>query len=1715
MTNHDIYRPTVKGSPFSCQLVTNRSSLGWLNTMEARYYLYPVHTSKTFLLPRTLASSLYLILIRLMHREYDNALRLCESCHVDVDFTSEESWIFSQFERTMTDCHPDAHAVRLKLSLAVMYSNNSLPWELHQEVDLYLSKLARVSQCCILSAEEELDSLIRSKIATPRIKNRLTLLRSTEGLSVSPNASSSEVVLSGAVPRIGGRPWTKLCNLGLDYVEVHASSLTSVSYKPPEGVTQENPVLSDQYCLSILWNDLLIMDEESGVNRQLGFLFLYLVSRGQLPLSIDGVDVSRSMGELLTRWLHLRKARWGRETTGDDETEALSSKQMSILAALFAHSHREWPMVPMDSSTMSQLARTGGVQLYSTQGRTTMIKEFIDFVDVTLRDIMSSSDHNDLIDGQRAAVHDAAAYHHSKAGTVSVRVELQRQQARVRPRASNCSCSERTLKSFDLSDTSSEEKTDSEVSDGQFRDLQHIMRVSAVDVMAFASMPLSPLDLDRFIRWESKTRIVRDSLPFDLSRHPSAQSAVGKDLLHRIKEDVSGYAASCRKEKIPKLKFLSADLIEAFTADTSHSGIKDVIDSLEELVAHLHQLQRQDGIHVESTIRAVHAAANCIPLCQRTSAALVNASETSVLTSKARLALSRLAGHSALLSMETLTGMVISSTACEDITCLNPHAQSVPELLNAMTAMLLRTSRICLANRVVSHARALQASLRRLPHSKHLQTAQELNHASNTIALALTSRRHFLHVRSGAAGTEVTFDPRFLLFEYIFDIMLRRRQVEMVNSFARQMRDGDASVQQMIMGAGKTTVVGPLLVLLLADGEHLVVQTMPTALLEQSRNVLRSRFSVIIPKSVYTLQFDRSCDDGGELILEIFAKLNGARRHRSVVCAAPETIKSLMLKFIEQLHSLQGLNHETLTPGQSSRNNKEVVRIRQQMIARSDMADAIVRVLQMWHRGYLIMDEVDVLLHPLRSELNFPIGHKTAIDLSGHRWDFPIHLLDAIFVAHSQLMSSQRRGKGRPVLSYCSSASGHADLSEAEGADVEIVLGQIQEALQEGFESKRLQSSPHLVLLDDGFYHVRLQPIMAKWALMWLKRQFVGRICDGVSEKILLEYLCGQNIEINRSTIDTGLRGESIKLLNLASNWIRNLLPHVLSKIDRVSYGILNSADMVMVDPRAPQSRLLMSVPFVGKDVPSRSSEFAHPDVLIGLTILAYRYEGVRMSDLKRLVFQLKQDYSRQVGPQDQRPASLLFSRWISEAELYFHGRSGERAPSVLPLPLFQPADRKQMNALFTLVRHLPAVAHYYLCQHVFPACMNFQELKVSACGHELGSDILFAKRIGFSGTPSNLLPVDLGQCQYEPGSDGKIVDVLTSSEVTTASIKSNWTARSLLRDVASAVPPVHALIDTGALITGLDNEEVARYLLQHLPQWMEGVVFLDRLDRQMILLRDSHHCMNLAQCGISPERRFTFYDQVHTTGMDIKQAPNARAVLTIGKDMTFRDYAQGAFRMRNIGTGQTIHLYIISEVLSLMQEQLVLPVDWTNEQTLSKSTGGISIISGCPEIDVPAWLLLNSLRTEGLQFVQLSVQELNNVWRKHALRCLRREVEVNQQQKGYSGMQRMRRFVAEEVDDREMQLDIAEGIEPEWLAACIDLFREPISYAVEDRVPVGRSFSERIVEMVAEKRKFMRDEGAKERVGEVASMVKQTTDQQAQTGEISLGFAREVRIAF
>jgi hypothetical protein len=148
---------------------------------------------------------------------------------------------------------------------------------------------------------------------------------------------------------------------------------------------------------------------------------------------------------------------------------------------------------------------------------------------------------------------------------------------------------------------------------------------------------------------------------------------------------------------------------------------------------------------------------------------------------------------------------------------------------------------------------------------------QEIKLQSTTLAKELSAQRHHLHARprqANGAG-DWLYDPRFVVFEYTFDLLLRKsqvrfqkpipqfgcfrlysflevfslllivlsifsfrrlltfkypQQVELVRQIMGSLGQGESVCHQMIMGAGKTTVVGPLLALLLADGNTLVMQ---------------------------------------------------------------------------------------------------------------------------------------------------------------------------------------------------------------------------------------------------------------------------------------------------------------------------------------------------------------------------------------------------------------------------------------------------------------------------------------------------------------------------------------------------------------------------------------------------------------------------------------------------------------------------------------------------------------------------------------------------------------------------------------------------------------------------------------------------------------------------------------------------------------------------
>ncbi len=179
----------------------------------------------------------------------------------------------------------------------------------------------------------------------------------------------------------------------------------------------------------------------------------------------------------------------------------------------------------------------------------------------------------------------------------------------------------------------------------------------------------------------------------------------------------------------------------------------------------------------------------------------------------------------------------------------------------------------------------------------------------------------------------------------------------MVNEFLEAVRRNASEVKQMIMGAGKTSVVSPLLSLMLADGSKLICLVVPHALIVLSRSVLQNAFSSVVQKRVSTFKCDRSLD----LEASLSARVLRTQAQGDIMLTTPSDVKSLQLRFIVNLYHAN-----------DPRARKNTAMMRRECVE-------MCRMLEIMQRGICLIDEVDLCLHPLKSELNFPIGPKNLI----------------------------------------------------------------------------------------------------------------------------------------------------------------------------------------------------------------------------------------------------------------------------------------------------------------------------------------------------------------------------------------------------------------------------------------------------------------------------------------------------------------------------------------------------------------------------------------------------------------------------------------------------------------------------------------------------------------------------------------------------------------
>lgn len=117
-----MHRPEVRTEPFSTFVVPAPYS-GWERNIKTRHYVYPLHPTEAYFSTPSLPAALYMVYLRVMHRDYAGVAPLISACATDVGYDRESTFILLEIViASKEDRDPEASAVRLKLFAAYMGS---------------------------------------------------------------------------------------------------------------------------------------------------------------------------------------------------------------------------------------------------------------------------------------------------------------------------------------------------------------------------------------------------------------------------------------------------------------------------------------------------------------------------------------------------------------------------------------------------------------------------------------------------------------------------------------------------------------------------------------------------------------------------------------------------------------------------------------------------------------------------------------------------------------------------------------------------------------------------------------------------------------------------------------------------------------------------------------------------------------------------------------------------------------------------------------------------------------------------------------------------------------------------------------------------------------------------------------------------------------------------------------------------------------------------------------------------------------------------------------------------------------------------------------------------------------------------------------------------------------------------------------------------------
>jgi hypothetical protein len=331
--------------------------------------------------------------------------------------------------------------------------------------------------------------------------------------------------------------------------------------------------------------------------------------------------------------------------------------------------------------------------------------------------------------------------------------------------------------------------------------------------------------------------------------------------------------------------------------------------------------------------------------------------------------------------------------------------------------------------------------------------------------------------------------------------------------------------------------------------------------------------------------------------------------------------------------------------------------------------------------------------------------------------------------------------------------------------------------------------------------------------------------------------------------------------------------------------------------------RTMLAVPYRAKDSPAGRAEFSHPDVAITLTCLSYYYGGLNEAQLETCF--------RGLYKSDN--PTMQYERWIKGVTMLdrsFQSLSGINLD-----------NGKQWKEIVRIFKNNKSVIDFYLAEVVFPREAKEFKSKLSTSGWDIAEEKVHPTT-GFSGTNDNryLLPLSIAQKDREAqlNTNARVLSYLLQPENSYVPVEEVHHERlnfqkllTILTGEEEKGRPVRVLLDVGAQVLELRNEQVAETWLNNVPSHkVEAAVFFDDKDVLTVATRDGiKEPLMVSAFAQKLDKCVVYLDEAHTRGTDLNLPSDTRAAVTLGPGLTKDRLVQGKLAFKPTPVSKTIRL--------------------------------------------------------------------------------------------------------------------------------------------------------------------------------------------------------------